>query len=227
MNHFPAADPLGLDPAWVGAPPLIALGEALNHDPLASGLSRQEFIRRLLARVHHSSLIPLLWLLPRHWRLAPAELPESLRDLGVVLRDQLLSPLLLASLFDELGHLLPPPDRAQPSALELWRGGREAMPSTIAALLAEAEQASCRSVPPPPTSPPTPAGPGPTLVWHNTGLAAGPSPRQCQANRLLARVLNRLGARLAGPAPLSSELAGRFEGCGTTAELFERFQARG
>lgn len=231
MNHFPAADPLGLDPAWVGAPPLIALEEALNHDLLASGLSRQEFIRRLLARVHHSSLIPLLWLLPRRWRLTPAELPESLRDLGVVLRDQLLSPLLLASLFDELGHLLPPPDRAQPSALELWRGGREALPSTIAALLAEAEQASCRSVPPPPTPSPTPpatpAGPGPTLVWHNTGLPAGPSPRQGQANRLLARVLNRLGARLAGPAPLSSELAGRFEGCGTTAELFDRFQAGG
>ena len=117
-------DPLGLDPAWVGAPPLITLEEALTHDLLASGLSRQEFIRRLLARVHHSSLIPLLWLLPRRWRLTPAELPESLRDLGVVLRDQLLSPLLLASLFDELGHLLPAPDRAQPSALELWRGGR-------------------------------------------------------------------------------------------------------
>ena len=227
MNHFPVTDPLGLDPAWVGAPTLIALEEALTHDLLASGLSRQEFIRRLLARVHHSSLIPLLWLLPRRWRLTPAELPESLRDLGVVLSDQLLSPLLLASLFDELCHLLPPPDRAQPSALELWRGGREAMPSTIAALLAEAGQASCQSLPSSPSLSATPAGPGPNLVWHNTGLPSGPSPRQCQANRLLARVLNRLGARLAGPAPLSSELADRFEGCGTTAELFDRFQAGG
>ncbi len=227
MNSPPALDhhpsPLSLDPAWVGAPPLIALEEALSRDQQASGLSRPQFTRRLLARLPHASLIPILWLLPRPWRLAPDELPESLRGLAMLLRDQLLSPLLLASLFDELAHLLPPAARAQPSALERWRGSPVALPDSIAALLAEAALVPSRSAPRPPLPPPA----GDSLVWHTTGLPAGPSPRQGQANRLLAQVLNRLGARLDAAAPLRGDGAGRFEGCGSTAELLECLQEGG
>lgn len=227
MNPLPAQDhpsPLSLDPTWVGAPPLIDLEEALSCDQLASGLSRPQFTRRLLARLPHAGLLPMLWLLPRPWRLAPDELPESLRGLAMLLRDQLLSPLLLASLFDELAHLLPPAERVQPSALERWRGSPVALPGSIDALLAEAGQAPSRSNPPAPTTPPPP---GDSLVWHTTGLPAGPSPRQGQANRLLAQVLNRLGARLDAAAPLSVDGAGHWEGAGSTAELFECLQEGG
>ena len=234
MNPLQLHDPLSLDPAWTSGPPLIALGDALNHDLLASGLSRQEFSRRLLTRIQRPGLIPLLWLLPRRWRLAPAELPDSLRALAVVLRDQFLSPLLLASLFDELAHLLPPADPAQPSALERWRCSDAGFPATIEDLLAEAEAASAGSALPPPVSPAQKidgtrqgTGQGTSLVWHTTGLPAGPSPRQCHANRLLARVLNRLGSRLVVGSPVGPNRDGRFEGCATTAELFDRLQARG
>lgn len=229
MNPLPLQDPLSLDPAWTGGPPLIALGDALNHDLLASGLSRQEFSRRLLTRIQRPGLIPLLWLLPRRWRLAPADLPDSLRALAEVLRDQFLSPLLLASLFDELAHLLPPADPAQPSALERWRCSDAGLPATIDDLLAEAEAASGRSVLSPPASPAQidDTGQGTGLVWRTTGLPAGPTPRQCQANRLLAKVLNRLGSRLVLGSPVGPTGDGRFEGCATTAELFDRLQARG
>ena len=71
-------DPLQLDPAWPSAVPLIDLETALEQSLLQSGLSRQDYIKRLAQDLHKPRLQPLLWLLPRRWRLAPAQLPQQL-----------------------------------------------------------------------------------------------------------------------------------------------------
>ena len=41
-------DPLQLDPAWPSAVPLVDLETALEHSLLQSGLSRQDYIKRLV-----------------------------------------------------------------------------------------------------------------------------------------------------------------------------------
>ena len=103
-------DPLALDPTWTCSDPdltLLPLRQALEQSVFRSGLSRQQWLQRLAAQLHTPALLPLLWLLPRGWRLAPAQLPPRLQGLAGVLEEGLLSPTLLAALVDDLPHLLP------------------------------------------------------------------------------------------------------------------------
>ena len=51
---------------------LISLEAALERSLLQSGLSREDYLRRLVVDLQHPRLQPLLWMLPRRWRLAPA-----------------------------------------------------------------------------------------------------------------------------------------------------------
>ena len=114
-------DPLQLDPAWPSAVPLVDLETALEQSLLQSGLSRQDYIKRLTQDLHKPRLQPLLWLLPRRWRLAPAQLPAQLHGLAQLLEQGLLTPALLAVLGDELAGLLPA-SGSGPTALKRWRG---------------------------------------------------------------------------------------------------------
>ena len=118
-------DPLQLDPTWPSAVPLIDLETALEQSLLQSGLSRQDYIKRLAQDLHKPRLQPLLWLLPRRWRLAPAQLPQQLHGLAQLLERGLLTPSLLAVLGDEMAQLLPQPDQAT-TPLQMWRGDGEA-----------------------------------------------------------------------------------------------------
>jgi len=104
-------DPLDLDPSWDSPIPLLPLQQALDQTVFQSGLSLEAWLRRLAGQLHRPALLPLLWLLPRGWRLAPAELPPRLQSLATVLEQGLLSPALLAALVDDLPHLLPPAPR--------------------------------------------------------------------------------------------------------------------
>ena len=85
-------DPLQLDPTWPSAVSLIDLETALEQSLLQSGLSRQDYIKRLAQDLHKPRLQPLLWLLPRRWRLAPAQLPQQLHGLAQLLERGLLTP---------------------------------------------------------------------------------------------------------------------------------------
>ena len=73
-------DPLQLDPHWPSPVPLIDLETALEQSLLQSGLSRQDYIKRLTQDLHKPRLQPLLWLLPRRWRLAPSKTAMSLKS---------------------------------------------------------------------------------------------------------------------------------------------------
>lgn len=52
-------------------------------------------LKGLERSLHHRNRLPLLCLLPPHWRLAPAQVPERLSSLADLLEAQLLSPALL------------------------------------------------------------------------------------------------------------------------------------
>ena len=114
MAHLllPSGDPLALVEAWPCEVHLTGFSEALELSVFRSGLSRAEWLKRLAADLHKPQLLPLLWLLPRGWKLAPAQLPPRLQALGGVLERGLLTPALLAALADDLPHLLPPPSSA-------------------------------------------------------------------------------------------------------------------
>ena len=112
-------DPLALDPDWTCPVALTPLQQALETTLFRSGLSRGDWLKRLAGQLHRPGLLPLLWLLPRGWRLAPAQLPPRLQALAGVLEEGLLSPSLLAAVVDDLPHLLPPAPQAG-NALELW-----------------------------------------------------------------------------------------------------------
>ena len=102
-------DQLRLSSAWgrsaddgTGLAPLIGLDQALEQSSLRRGISREGFLRELLGDLHHQRLMPLLLMLPRRWRGQQASLPQHLRSLGSLLENNLVSPLLLATLADDL-----------------------------------------------------------------------------------------------------------------------------
>lgn len=194
-------EPLALDPSWHQDPPLISLDEALERSALDRSLSREELIKRMLADVAFSALHPLLWILPRRWRVAPAELPAHLQALSTLLQEQLLSPVLLAALIDDLNHLLPPVTTGR-TALERWQadsvrwnGSSIPLPDDLEALLRieinsgtgnDADLVARSS------SPLAHLSGG--IRWDNEGLNySQPSTARCH-NALLAQVLNRLAA---------------------------------
>ena len=222
-------DPLAIDPGWPCSVPLIPLAEALEQSVFRSGLSRQEWLQRLARALDKPALLPLLWLLPRGWRLAPAHLPPRLQALGGVLERGLLTPTLLAALADDLPHLLPASADHKPSALALW-ADREGppLPGALADLLALGPRED--DPPPLPPGKPDPSRPaGFTaltggLVWGNRGLSPGQSPPELARNSRCARALNRLGANLLGGEggdPWS------LEGCTRPAALVRELERQG
>jgi len=220
-------DPLRLDPAWPRPPNLIPFEEALDFTLLQRGISREAFLRHLAAAIRLPGLQPLLWLLPRRWRLAQADLPERLRTLAGVLERGFLSPALIATLADDLPHLLPSPRRREGSALDRWRSGvvtwdgtEVAVPSSLSDLLEPMRAVGTDSS----------HGPGGAatstdhalrdrttgLLWRNVGLRHRQSALERRANALLAQGLNRLAANLLGGQPW------RFEAATTARGLVQR-----
>ncbi|MEB3176028.1 MAG: hypothetical protein VKJ87_00350 [Synechococcus sp.] len=184
-----AADPLALVAAWPSEVPLISLEEALEQSLLQSGRSREEYLRRLAQDLGKPQLQPLLWLLPRRWRLGAAQWPQRLHGLAQVLEQGLLTPALLAVLSDELAALLPEPATAC-SALERWRtpptGSWEQLlelarcGEPVDGVVAAAQEAHL----------------SPGLQWRNVGLHYGQNSAQRQANATAARWLNHAGSQL-------------------------------
>ena len=231
-------DPLALDPEWSCAVPLTPLQQALESTLFCNGLSRADWLKRLAGQLQRPGLLPLLWLLPRGWRLAPAQLPPRLQALAGLLEEGLLSPGLLAAVVDDLPHLLPPAAQAG-NALALWcrstlsfDGADVSLPPTVAAL----EELLRRSDDAPgepqlaDSSAPAPhdAPPGPDdnlsggLIWRNLGLRYSQGPRRRRANALSAQVLNRLAAN-----QLQPDQPWRFEACSSGREVMAQLQARG
>ena len=194
-------DPLALEASWPCPTPLIPLEQALEQSVFRSGLSRQEWLQRLARALHKPALLPLLWLLPKSWRLAPAHLPPRLQTLAGVLERGLLTPTLLAALADDLPHLLPPPAASRPSAVALWSSadGEPALPLSLAALLTLLPVEPSQGSPTGPARPPQDGGFAQLtggLVWGNQGLRPGQSPEELARNSRCARALNHLGAFL-------------------------------
>ena len=233
----PTPDPLDLNPDWPCPIPLLSLEEALEQSVFRSGLSRQEWLKRLARSFDKPALLPLLWLLPRDWRLAPPELPAHLQTLAGVVERGLLTPTVVAALADDLPHLLPAMAERMPSAVDLW-ANREgpAIPAELAALLAL----------PPPEPAPHPAASAPPphghsshaeawsalsggLVWSNQGLSHEQSPEEMARNSRCARALNRLGANLLGPDLGGDQCAAPWtlEGCSSPAALVARLEQQG
>ena len=98
--------------------PLISFEQALESSILRRSISREECLRSILSNLNHQRLIPLLFMLPRRWRLEQAALPRSLRNLGSLLEHGLVSPLLLAALADDLQHLISPGDKESTRTME-------------------------------------------------------------------------------------------------------------
>ncbi len=201
------SDPLALETGWSCEVPLISFEEALELTVFRSGLTRADWLKRLAHQLHRPQLLPLLWLLPRGWKLAPAELPEQLQTLGGLLERSLLTPGLLAALADDLPHLLRAATTAQPTASDLWHGGDgTSLPESL-------EQLLRRSGPSSPTPGDLPAASITSiktdavedqalsggLIWRNTGLSHGQSDAERRRNGRAAQVLNRLGANLQDP----------------------------
>lgn len=199
------SDPLAIVEAWPSEVPLIPLEQALEQSLLQSGLSRQDYIKRLVQDLHKPRLQPLLWLLPRRWRLAPAQLPQQLHGLAQLLERGLLTPSLLAVLGDEMAQLLPQLDQAN-TPLERWRGAGESSLkpwSEVVALSqsdapADAKGAEAKA-----------SHLAPGLVWNNLGLHYGQNQARRQANSAAAQWLNHHAAR------------------GGSRELIETLQQRG
>jgi hypothetical protein len=224
-NDWPAEplDPLTLGPDWDDPLPLISLDQALERSLLVTGLTREQLISRLLADVGHPLLHPLLWVLPRRWRLTPAALPSRLQGLSALLQQGLISPLFLAALVDDLAHLWPPVDAA-PTAVTLWQrqsidwqGATLPLPSQWAALqgMASGVADSASTLPPAVGAAKAPRWQHITqgLRWTNVGLGFSQTGRARCANALLAQVFNRLAANVITPQTYS------FEGCNDGASL--------
>lgn len=213
-------DPLALADQWSCPVPLIGFEAALERSVFRSGLSRSDWLKRLANDLHKPKLLPLLWLLPRRWTLAPALLPPKLQSLAGVLERGLLTPALLAALADDLPHLLPAPSPDQANALNLWRSDqRPPLPHDFATL----QQAACAGAESETHENAAPAGAALSggLVWRNVGLNFEQSPQQRQLNTLVARVLNRLAANRLGEDPWS------FEGCSSSSSWLAQLQASG
>jgi hypothetical protein len=220
-----ADDPLAIDPGWAPthAPglSLTAFETALETTLLRSGLSREEWIKRLAVAAQKRVLLPLLWLLPRGWRLAPAQLPPQLHTLAGVLERGLLNPLLLAALADDLPHLFPPAAPGTPSALELW--GAKPDCASIAALLQidpTGQDSGGGAITGPPPSD-LGRGLGGGLVWENRGLSFAQTAAERLRNSQAAQLLNRLGANLHGHDPWLAD------GCTRTASWVQALVGQG
>ena len=185
------SDPLAIDSDWSSDVPLVSLEAALEQSLLQSGLSRQDYIKRLAQDLHKPRLQPLLWLLPRRWRLAPAELPQQLHGLAQLLERGLLNPSLLAVLGDEIAHLLPPPAPTT-TPLQIWRGTGEASLMSWDDVMAlsqtngPAEELKSES---------KTSHLAPGLIWSNLGLHYGQNQQRREANAAAARWLNHHAAR--------------------------------
>ena len=230
-------DPLALDPGWESPVPLVPLREALEQTVFRSGLTREAWLRRLAAQLHRPALLPLLWLLPRGWRLAPAQLPPKLQSLGVVLERGLLSPALLAALVDDLPHLLPA-DGGKPTALERWSavqarvgnqdapipGGAEALEDLLAAARGpDAPDDPClRSEGALQTTPATQETLLGGLIWRNLGLVYSQAAGRRRANGVVAQLLNRLAANRLEHLP-----TWRFEDCSSGRQWIDWLEQRG
>ena len=210
------ADPLALDLSWASEVPLIPFEEALERSVFRSGLSRADWLSRLAQDLHKPQLLPLLWLLPKGWKLAPAQLPQRLQALAHLLERGLLTPALLAALADDLPHLWPANAQADPVAL--WcSSDHPNLPQQLELLLALQEPKEVGSAAPPQGS----ALSG-GLLWHNAGLRYSQSWGERQRNSLVARVLNRLGAnRLPEAEPFA------IDGCSSSAAWLQRLLEQG
>lgn len=226
----PEEDPLALVGDWPCSVPLLSLQEALEHSVFRSGLSRQAWLQRLARSLNHPALIPLLWLLPRGWRLAPAWLPPRLRTLAGVLERGLLTPTVLAALADDLPHLLPARAHSAPGPLALWADAAgPSLPTHLEGLVALAPGGAATAEPllPSPVCRRHPAEQGRLaelmggLVWGNQGLSPEQSPQELLRNSGCARALNRLAANALGGDPWW------LEGCGTAAEVVIALERRG
>jgi hypothetical protein len=210
-------DPLALLPDWACPVALTPLEQALDTSVFRSGLSRAEWLKRLATDLQKPQLLPLLWLLPRGWKLAPAQLPPKLQTLAGVVERGLLTPALLAALADDLPHLLPPPGEQQSDALSLWRSTGQALPQDLASLLTLGKEEALAGAAPSKRSLAISGG----LQWHNEGLAFEQSEPERRRNSMVARVLNRLGANLLAQTPWS------IDGCSSTADWLSQLMQRG
>ena len=240
-----ADDQLRLSSAWgrsaddgTGLAPLIALDQALEQSSLRHGISREAFLRELLSDLHHQRLMPLLLMLPRRWRGRQASLPEHLRGLGSLLENTLVSPLLLATLADDLQHMLPAVSKPSGlSALERWCQRQisisaertVALPQTLEALWSMTATAA-EPVPAAPQKPSSTlakiSAMGGVLTWSNHGLPNVQGDPERLRNRLLAQILNALGSnRLETPASGCEPF--RFEGVSSGRKLLELLNHQG
>lgn len=229
-------EPLALGPDWHDPLPLISVDEALELSLLASGLTREALITRLLKDVDQPWLHPLLWVLPRRWRLAPAALPPRLQGLNAALQEGLVSPVFLVALVDDLTHLWPTGPVSRSSAISRWQqestgwhGQLLPLPGDLEGLQVSAMATACGSLPPeaslPADSPAAGAGRWSHLShglrWSNVGLDYSQSAAERCSNAQLAQVFNRLGANALGNQPFA------FEGCQDGAALLAWFAAHG
>lgn len=226
-------DPLALGPDWRDPLPLIGLDEALERSLLASGLSREAWIARLLQDVEQPLLHPLLWVLPRRWRLAPAALPPRLQGLSSLLQQGLISPVFLAALVDDLAHLWPPAPDAATTALSLWQrdsigwqGQTMPLPTDWAGLqVASVARGADPAASGDGARPMAMAGRWrhlrQGLCWRNVGLDYSQTAPQRCSNAQLAQVFNRLAANGLSSDPYA------FEGCREGAALLGWFADNG
>jgi len=227
----PLHEPLALGADWQDPLPLVSLDEALEHTLLHTGISREALLGRLLADLGQPLLQPLLWVLPRRWRLAPADLPPRLQGLSALLQQGLISPVMLAALVDDLAHLWPPPPDADPTALArlqreavLWQNRTLPLPTTLESLwTASGEQpaTTLQADRMDETSTPRWSHLRQGLRWSNVGLAFSQSQAERCSNAQLAQVFNRLAANGLGQEPF------RFEGCRDGASLLAWFAGQG
>jgi len=190
--------------------PLIGFNAVLEESWLRRGIRRDAFLRELLTDLHQRRLVPLLAMLPRGWRLAPAALPERLRGLGAVLEEGLINPMLLAALADDLQHLLPSPTHngGGADAMSRWRarcletapGLSQPLPRSLddwqrlAMLEVQTGTAEGKTKQQIVESTMSVRCLGAGLDWQNHGLQHLQNDRCRAANRLLAQVFNALGA---------------------------------
>lgn len=227
----PLHEPLALGADWHEPLPLIGLDEALEHTLLHTGISREALLGRLLADLGQPLLQPLLWVLPRRWRLAPADLPPRLQGLSAVLQQGLISPVMLAALVDDLAHLWPLQQGAQPTAVDrlkreavVWQNRTLPLPTTLESLWATSAEPSAAT---PQAAPVDDASTArwrhlrQGLRWSNVGLAFSQSLAERCSNAQLAQVFNRLAANGLAQEPFC------FEGCRDGASLLTWFVGRG
>ena len=240
-----ADDLLRLSATWgqsaedgTGLAPLIALDAALEQSSLRRGISRDAFLKELLSDLHHQRLIPLLLMLPRRWRGQSASLPEHLRSIGSLLENNLFSPLLGATLADDLQHILPAVSKPSTlNALDRWCQRQItisaeqslALPHTLEALWSITTDAMERL----PVMPEKSSGTlgkisamGGVLTWSNCGLPNVQAEPERLRNQLLAQILNVLGSNRLNRAGRASEPFS-FEGVGSGRELLDQLNKQG